>query len=1250
MRPPVREALESSFDVDLSLVRVHSNPQAAESVGARAFAYGPHIFLGRNESPTNMALMGHEVAHVVQQQGAPVFQSYTTSGSDRFEREAESASAAAQRGEPAAVQGRTRGPKVQKQSLAELTVAALRDRALGLLEEHAPELVPILRQGVVEWLKERLGAAVQAMMDTLAGPVRSVGDLVAAVRRHFTNLVGWLREAGSKIARGDCSSISEAAEKIQQVFEGLAAPVVDRVKDYASKVKEFFQSLWDRFGAPVWDLLRRIGGAIWEQIQRIGRWIWEKTKPIRDWLDRAWTWFKNWLGIGEGEEGQNGVLQWFQRKAGEAWDWVSARLAPYKRQILIVVGILALLSPAGPIIAITAAAAGIMRGIQWLRQNMRTRGSVVQGRGILRGVILPAILGAIDSVSGVVRSIADAITGALTRVVNSLGEMAATVSSIPILSFAGGLVNFLADAFRGLLGWAVEGVQGLASWLQGGLQRLGGFARMVVDFLERVGAAVANLMRIGQALGGRVWNAIPACIRDPFIDFFIPLILRQISFFRELVSSPEAWQQTRAQVMELIRQVFQDFDLIGAMRSVFRLVVRALRIPVDLALQVLAKGAEAFDLVIAAPLRFIENSLKAVLKGVGLFMRNFLSHLWYGVQGWLLNAVEQSGTGVRPPASWDLRGLFAFVLSILGISLDHVLDLLAQRVGRPVVDRIRRAVSVLTGVWEWVKIAIEEGPAGLWRKVTDSLGNLGRMVLESAVGWVMTRIIAIVSARLTALAASAGLSGVLEAVVAVYQAITTAIEYARRILEVMLTVFTTIGQIARGVIDPAAQGVERGLRMVMPVVIGFLANYAGLGGIGGRIREIILEVRARVDAAILSLIDRALAVGRGLIDRLRAGVAAVVDWWRMRKQVRAGNRTVTIHFEGTGPQARLTISSSPGLLYTRYLEDIAPGMTTTTQRSAHAEALIIGAWIEDTIRSPERVAAAVSELESKFERLGALLQIMLGGDNPDGSREKPYWIKWHKARSANYPEVTINVPPGILRPHDSTPVSIIRNKEEVEQKVQGLAGEIASRRIWLAGLETLRGTTTQSDLLAAEDALRAATASRPAPSATGARASRHPLEVAYQTARRKLLDVQRTLDQIRSRIPAYEAGILRREQIILDLRLQILSDLQRDTVAETQTIGIQAQNRTWPQRVVGPRQHASAAGRGEQSRFVYFLRKANVTFSGGEYNADHVTDLAFGGLDTFGNLFPLKANNTPQQQINLDTGKQPGLSGADGGT
>ena len=63
---------------------------------------------------------------------------------------------------------------------------------------------------------------------------------------------------------------------------------------------------------------------------------------------------------------------------------------------------------------------------------------------------------------------------------------------------------------------------------QRGLQRLGGFARMLIGALEEIGRVVGNWFRVAGGLFLRIWNAIPQCIRDPFVDWFIPLILRNI--------------------------------------------------------------------------------------------------------------------------------------------------------------------------------------------------------------------------------------------------------------------------------------------------------------------------------------------------------------------------------------------------------------------------------------------------------------------------------------------------------------------------------------------------------------------------------------------------------------------------------------------------------------------------------------------------------------------------------------------------
>jgi hypothetical protein len=115
--PAVKRTLEQRFHFPLSAVRVHSDAKAQAAVsrlGARAFTYGTHVFLGVREQPTDLTLMAHEVAHVIQQQGAPVVQMRNEQAAgDRFEREAEHAATAVQQGRRVAVQGRTNGPRVQ---------------------------------------------------------------------------------------------------------------------------------------------------------------------------------------------------------------------------------------------------------------------------------------------------------------------------------------------------------------------------------------------------------------------------------------------------------------------------------------------------------------------------------------------------------------------------------------------------------------------------------------------------------------------------------------------------------------------------------------------------------------------------------------------------------------------------------------------------------------------------------------------------------------------------------------------------------------------------------------------------------------------------------------------------------------------------------------------------------------------------------------------------------------------------------
>jgi hypothetical protein len=120
---PVRLQLEKSLRVDLRAVRVHTDAHAhelAKSLSARAVTYGNHIFLGEGEQPTDIALVGHEVAHVVQQRAAPRLQAWNRSHTDSYEREAHQTADAVARRQQFTVHERTTGPRVQRLGISDV--------------------------------------------------------------------------------------------------------------------------------------------------------------------------------------------------------------------------------------------------------------------------------------------------------------------------------------------------------------------------------------------------------------------------------------------------------------------------------------------------------------------------------------------------------------------------------------------------------------------------------------------------------------------------------------------------------------------------------------------------------------------------------------------------------------------------------------------------------------------------------------------------------------------------------------------------------------------------------------------------------------------------------------------------------------------------------------------------------------------------------------------------------------------------
>ena len=180
--------------------------------------------------------------------------------------------------------------------------------------------------------------------------------------------------------------------------------------------------------------------------------------------------------------------------------------------------------------------------------------------------------------------------------------------------------------------------------------------------------------------------------------------------------------------MQIIHQVFKEGNLTGALVSVFKLLLQAFNIPIELVTGIFTKGVTAIDLIVKDPLGFLSNVLGAVKLGFRQFFDKILdpSAQWCRrlVVWWI-------GRKRNPKANRPyFMSILKFVFEILDIRLETIFGKLEKKIGPEKVKMLRTATKVLGEAWEWISIAIKEGPAGLWRKLLDQLSNLWTIFIK----------------------------------------------------------------------------------------------------------------------------------------------------------------------------------------------------------------------------------------------------------------------------------------------------------------------------------------------------------------------------------------------------------------------------------------------------------------------------------------------------------------------------------------
>jgi phage-related protein len=793
----------------------------------------------------------------------------------------------------------------------------------GFVRTVAPDLEPILRRGIFGWLEDQITDAIKGFVDGLFAPVRAVTGVAATLTTVFQSLLEWMQEAAAKIAKGDCSSITEAVEKIEQVLSGIMSAVADKIGALATKVGDFFTSVWNRFGAPIWEMLQQIGGAAWNRIQQLGRLIWDRTEPLRSavlgMVSGAWKWIKTKLGIGEGPEGQNGLVQWVRAKAEEVWTWLKPRIEPYKKQLMVIAGILLWLSPAGPFLAIGAGVAGVIYGVKWIREHLRKRDDVVAQRGVLERTIIPALMRGMEAVTGALKPVAARVTTKVGEVVGALSQFAGSLAS-SLLSFATRIIEWVGEQFSALWKWASEKLTALVEWVTAGLARLKAFLQPVLDVLRKVGEIYLDILKIPVLAATKVWNLIPACIRDPFVDFLINQVLKRIPLFKQVTELlPAMWQKIKAVALPILRKVFKEGKLKEAALDVLMLLLDALQVPLELVQTVIAKGKASIDLILDKPLEFLTNMLAALKQGAIQFGERIVDHLLSGLKNWLFAAAVKAG--LHPPTELTFRAVFDFILEVLDLTVDKVLARLELKIGPEKTAKIKKALTVVSKIWEWVSTLLNEGPAGVWKKLTEKLGDLWQGVIDAAVDYITKTVTKTAIPKLTAMVAGGPIGAVINGLIAIWKALQTFAKYFKQILEIMNGVFDTVGDIARGAIGGAANMVENLMDRVLPIMIAFLANQISLGDISERIEKMLVTIREKVVVAIDWLLDKALAIGGAILNLVKAGIAKVLEWWKEAKKFQFDGKEHILKFQGDDADAELVVESSPAKLLGTFLTE-----------------------------------------------------------------------------------------------------------------------------------------------------------------------------------------------------------------------------------------------------------------------------------------------------------------------------------------
>jgi hypothetical protein len=437
-------------------------------------------------------------------------------------------------------------------------------------------------------------------------------------------------------------------------------------------------------------------------------------------------------------------------------------------------------------------------------------------------------------------------------------------------------------------------------------------------------------------------------------------------------------------------------------------VIKALKEFKERLLGVLKKGANAVQIILDDPIQFLKYLLAAIKQGFNQFASNITTHLKAGFIKWMFGSLTK--LGIEPPTDLSLGQILKLVLGVLGITYARMREKAVKLLGPT-------AVTVIEKVAEYVQALIAGGPAALWEKVKEDLGNLKEMVIDAIQDWLITTIVKKAVAKVVSLFNPVG--AIIQAILLIVDVVTFVVEKAVQILDFVEAVVNSLYDIATGAIGTAANWIEQALGRMVPLLIGFLAQLLGLGGITDKIKEFIKKIQAKVDKAIDKAIAKVVALVKKVVGAVKAGAKAVLKWWKEKRPFKAGGKVHSLYFEGEETSAKLYVKSTPQPIsvYLKHLtvvDELEDKRTQAYEKAKKLEAKRpvdeeVEEWAKVRLKLLNELAPLLAELSPDDENphsqvtfgdlktgIGGKLMTasILNTNSPKGTTPRESWPLW----------------------------------------------------------------------------------------------------------------------------------------------------------------------------------------------------------------------------------------------------------------